>query len=359
MIECFRAVADHLLSCGLKVRGVTRSVAKAQPLHSKLQTIHGPGLIDFVEVGDPLQPDAYSSALQGGWFRRIHVQLSGVSGLIHMAVDLSSAYGSSPNPDVSIHSAVDMTLGVLKSAQAIPTMKSVVVCSTIAAVYHPEPGHIFSTSITHFNELSIKLAYDLPDDHPSKGYCIYMASKTRAEQELWSWVEKVKMGPFFTFSFARWDWPDQPRFAINTVLPAFVCGPAFNPGAEHSSTSSWVSSLFKGQVENNPIMGVLAAPTWFVDVRDSAILHVAALLASDVNGQRILAAGHPPDNGNKFLAIWREAFPSRIVVSDFDLPEPERQELDRELSTSLLQRYAKRDWLPFEKTLVDNVIDAL
>lgn len=85
-----------------------------------------------------------------------------------------------------------MTLGVLKSAQAVPTIKSAVVCSSIAAIFHPQPGHPMNTSVTNFNELSIKLAYDLPNDHPSKGYCIYMASKTRAEQQLWSWVEDVK-----------------------------------------------------------------------------------------------------------------------------------------------------------------------
>jgi len=326
--DFFRAIANYLLSCGFRVRGVTRNVARAQPLASKMEKVFGTNLIDFVEVDDPVQPDVYLSALQGA------------SGLIHLAVDLSSAYGSNPDPDVSIHSAINMTLGVLKSAQAVPTIKSAVVCSSIAAIFHPQPGHPMNTSVTNFNELSIKLAYDLPNDHPSKGYCIYMASKTRAEQQLWSWVEDVK-----------------PAFAVNTVLPSFVCGPAFNPGAEHSSSSSWVSSLFLGQVENNPIMGVLAAPTWFVDVRDSAIIHVAALLASDVNGQRVLAAGHPPNNAIRILGIWRKTFPQRDIVPDFDLPEPEKQELDRRLSTSLMQRYAKRDWLPFEKTIVDNVID--
>lgn len=102
-------------------------------------------------------------------------------------------------------------------------------------------------------------------------------------------------------------------------------------------------------------MEVLAAPTWFVDVRDSAVIHVAALLATEVNGKRILAAGHPPNNANRILAIWREAFPRRNIVSDLGFREPERQDLDRELSTGLLRRYAGRDWLPFEKTLLDNV----
>lgn len=86
-----------------------------------------------------------------------------------------------------------MTLGVLKSARRVPTVKSAVVCSTILAIFHPQPGRVVETSTTHFNELSIKLAYDLSDDHPSKGYSIYMASKTRAEQELWSWVNDAKV----------------------------------------------------------------------------------------------------------------------------------------------------------------------
>lgn len=110
----------------------------------------------------------------------------------------------------------------------------------------------------------------------------------------------------------------QPTFAVNTVLPSFVVGPAFNPGAEKSSTSSWVSSLFKGEVENNPIMDVLAALTWFVDDRDSAIMHAAAVLATDVNDKRIFAAVHPHSNGRRILGIWRQAFPYEDVIPDRD-----------------------------------------
>jgi len=107
------------------------------------------------------------------------------------------------------------------------------------------------------------------------------------------------------------------------------------------------------------MVGIFAAPTWFVDVRDTAVIHVATLLATDINHERILAAGHPPNSRDSILPIWRKAFPERQIVPDFDFPEPDSQVLDRTLSTELLKRYANRDWLPFEKTILDNVVDQL
>jgi hypothetical protein len=140
---------------------------------------------------------------------------------------------------------------------------------------------------------------------------------------------------------------------VNTVLPSCILGPAFNP--ESSSTSTWLTDLFQGQAENNSIVGFFVTPQWVVDVRDSAVILVAALLASDINHNRLVAAGTPPASINRILAIWREAYPQREIVPDFSFPEPPSQELDREVPTTLLKRYAGRDWYSLEKTVLDNV----
>jgi nucleoside-diphosphate-sugar epimerase len=118
-----------------------------------------------------------------------------VSGFIHLAVDLSFAFSAVPDPKASIASAIDMTLGILKSALQVPSMRAAVVCSSIAAMYHPEAGKAVHPSNTEYNDLAIKLAHSLPDDHPFKGPATYMASKTEAEKGLWSWVSDVKVSP--------------------------------------------------------------------------------------------------------------------------------------------------------------------
>lgn len=134
-----------------------------------------------------------------------------------------------------------------------------------------------------------------------------------------------------------------------------VFGPIYNPVQAVYTTSTWLGWLFQGRTEGNPILMFLNPPCWAVDVRDTAIIHVAALLANDVNGKRLWAAGHQDIHVNDILAIWRKRFPTREIVPDFDFPKASRQDLDRTLETTLLQRYAGRDWYSLEETVVDNV----
>lgn len=125
---------------------------------------------------------------------RSEANAKGVSGFIHLAVDLSFAFSAIPNPKASIASATDMTLGILKSALEVPSMRAAVVCSSIAAMYHPQAGKPVHPSITEYNDIAIELAHSLPDDDPFKGAATYMASKTEAERG-WSWVSEMKVGP--------------------------------------------------------------------------------------------------------------------------------------------------------------------
>ena len=58
----------------------------------------------------------------------------------------------------------------------------------------------------------------------------------------------------------------------------------------------------------------LAPPQYYVDVRDTARLHVIALVDSDCNGQRLFAfAG--PFNPNDILAAFRCVFGCPNAVS--------------------------------------------
>jgi len=321
------SVVDELVSKGFKVRGVIRSDAKAQPLKEKIEKLYGPGHLEFVKAPDAEKPGAFKSALEGA------------SGFIHLAVDISASLeGPKVNTDAAVASSIDMTLGIFKSAAQVPSIKAAVVTSSCVSHYSPQFGIDGKYSVDDFNDGAAKMAYELPDDHPFKGILAYVASKTRAEQELWAWVQETK-----------------PSFSVNSVLPHIVLGKPFNPAEGIYSTSTWLAWLFQSKLENNPIVGFFSPPFWIVDVKDVATMHIAALIASDVNHQRLWAAGVPPTSINDVLAIWREAYPNHKLVADFDLPAPPKQELDRTKETALLERYSGHSWLPLKQTLLDTV----
>jgi hypothetical protein len=139
-------------------------------------------------------------------------------------------------------------------------------------------------------------------------------------------------------------------------MPHMVLGDPFNPAEGQYSTSSWMAELFVGKRD-----GIIASfftarpPTWIVDVSDTAVLHVAALLAVDISGRRLWAAGHQVDSVNDLLDIWRQTYPDREITADFAVRRGSKQDLDRSVETELLHRYAGRDYVPLRQTLIETV----
>lgn len=164
------------------------------------------------------------------------------------------------------------------------------------------------------------------------------ASKVKAERAAWAWLKEAK-----------------PSYAFNTILPDLVTGPISNPQPGPYSTASWLTELFEGNSEGT-ITKFLNPPCRVVDVRDVAILHVAALLAPDVNGERIWAAAHLV-HIDEILQIWREEFPEKkdTLPKDLGYPKAPKQVIDTTRSEELLQRFAGRGWIDLRTTLVDNV----
>ena len=138
------------------------------------------------------------------------------------------------------------------------------------------------------------------------------------------------------------------------MIPHTNVGPIFNPAPGVYTTSTWLREFFDGNV-NAPVVAYLAPGNWFVDVRDCATIHVAALIDAGITNQRLWAAGQPPVHVNEILKIWRAEFPNHPVPADFDTPTQPMQHLDREASTNLLRKHAGRDWQPFRTSLIDNV----
>ena len=96
----------------------------------------------------------------------------------------------------------------------------------------------------------------------------------------------------------------------------------------------------------------------FVDVRDVAAIHVAALLDETTESRRLFAAAHK-FTLNEILAVWRKEFPERKIVADVDWPKQPEVDLEQGESTELLKAFAGRDWYSFEETVIANVQDVL
>jgi len=95
-----------------------------------------------------------------------------------------------------------------------------------------------------------------------------------------------------------------------------------------------------------------------IDSRDSAAIHVTALLSDETNGERLWAAGSRY-TANDLLGIWREAFPDRKILPDFEFPQAPSIIIDKSKSTQLLKQFEGRDWYPLKETALANVADVL
>lgn len=98
-------------------------------------------------------------------------------------------FGNDPNQGIPI--GVGGTVSALRGAAANPSVKRVVVTSSVAAVDRTEPGLI---GPDRWNELAIKSAWS---GSPAPG-AVYGATKTSAEKAAWEFVakEKVRSGPY-------------------------------------------------------------------------------------------------------------------------------------------------------------------
>jgi nucleoside-diphosphate-sugar epimerase len=266
-------VAEELVAAGYKVRGTSRTSAKVQYLVDHSNEKFGPGKIEIFEVPDMIKADAYDAAVVG------------VSGVVHLASVLT--FGTDPKEVVE--PSVKGTLNVFKSATREPKVKSFVYTSSSTACMLPVANTKFNVTKDTFNEKAIEAAYK-PDPTPFE---VYAASKTIAEKALWDAVKKTS-----------------PTFQVSAVLPNGNFGHLLKPS--DNSTGSWIVDLYHGK--DYPFD---APPQWFVDVRDDAKLHVAALVDPACNGQRIFAYAEPY-NWNDVLAIFRKLKPSKSFLADRD-----------------------------------------
>lgn len=302
-------VAEQLIIAGFKVRGTSRSSAKAQWLVDYLEKKFGGGKIDLVEVPDMVRDGAYDAAVEG------------VSGIVHLA----SVLTFSTNAEEVVGPSVKGTTNVLESARKEPMVKSLVYTSSSTACLLPVANKKVKIDKDTFNDYALEAAFK-PNATPFE---VYAASKTAAEKALW---EAVKASP--------------PDFQVVAVLPDANFGRVLKP--KDNSTADWITALYNGQDDpfNFP-------PQWFIDVEDNAKLHVAALIDPACDGQRIFAFAEPY-NWNDILAIFRKLEPSKSFLEDREVGRA-LSEVPNGEAEELLKKHYGHGWTSLEESVRQNL----
>ena len=116
-----------------------------------------------------------------------------------------------------------------------------------------------------------------------------------------------------------------------------------------ASTGGWVRSLYNGDV--SPLKNV--PPEWRVNVKDTARLHVAALVDPDVENERILAFAHP-FNCNEILACLRRMYSDKKFPEDIEDNSKDSSKLDNSRGAELLKKFGRSGWTGLEEVIRGN-----
>ncbi|VUC26618.1 unnamed protein product [Clonostachys rosea] len=276
-------VANELLQYGYHVRGTVRDVSKSAWTKHLFDKQYGENKFTLFPVVDLTLPDAFTEAVKG------------VFAVVHVASPLS--WGSDAIDMVA--NAVAGAMNTLKAANAHPSVKRFVLTSSSVAASFPCPeqeGRVVMKD--SWNDEAVKMSQDLSS--PAQWYATYAASKTQAEKAVWEFYHK--------------DQTCRPDLVVNTVLPSTNFGKSLDPVNQgHQSTSSFLLSLWNG-TDLERLMSI--PPQYFVDVQDTARLHVAATILPGVQDERIFAWAEPW-NFNALLAILRHQNPGKTFIDDF------------------------------------------
>lgn len=184
----------------------------------------------------------------------------------------------------------------------------------------------------------------------------YPASKVAAEKEVWRFVEEQDL-----------------HFNVNVVSPAaMIREPLSTKHVE--GQASWVDRAFRGnkmgmgqmqagktELPSYPIPGYnqsLTIAAFFMDVKDVALIHVAAVLDPEVKNARLQSWGHSA-HWNEVLSILRRLCPQRKFADDYPDPYHLMISVDQTESVMLLRAWSdrpnKNGWQSLEVSIFENI----
>ena len=229
---------------------IRQLVAQGWQVHTTVRSLAREDALRAVLVVDDTKLRFFAADLQAdaGWSDAV----AGCRHVLHLASPLPA--GVPRHADELIVPARDGALRVLRAAQAAGVQRFVMTSSVAAVAYGRGRG------VHHFTE-----ADWTPDDYP--GATPYIRSKTLAERAARAWV--ANFGGAMEFC---------------SINPSVVLGPVWS--RDYSASVVIVKKLLDGSLPACPDIGF-----GVVDVRDVADLHLRALVAPGMAGERFIASG--------------------------------------------------------------------
>lgn len=269
------------LQAGYHVRAATRSDDKAQTVlnHPAIKSLHLPAnVLTFVTVPDIEASGAYNEAIKGASYA------------IHVASPLPLANKSRDPKDgeeTFVRPAVAATLNMLEAASSEPSIRRVVITSSVTALLPPKDWITESTGRKYTERSRQPL---LKPPYPSNMHA-YLASKTAALNATESWVAEHK-----------------PSFAVVNVHPGFILGRVHMAQKRDdllSSTNSFALAVPTG-VRNEPGKGgsaihvddvarALLAGLDYVKVAEGSCQSLLLGVPADWEGEKAIVAKYFPD----------------------------------------------------------------
>ncbi|KAL7918330.1 NAD(P)-binding protein [Trichoderma austrokoningii] len=298
-------IAKAFLDRGFRVLGTVRNLDRASWLTKDvLEDFAARGDFELVQVTDLANDHAFDEAIKG------------VSAVIHVA----SIITLDPDPNKVIPQTVAGATSILEAAIREPSVKAFVYTSSIGAVTMAIPGNNIQVTWDTYNDFATEAAWKPPPYMPSRGMLTYMAKERK------------------------------PHFTVNSVPPSAVIGEALHK-VHNEGAGAWIRNLYDGDTSYWGPRGA----TYGVDVKDVAVLHVAAALDPAVDHARLQAWGHNC-NGNDILAIMRKHYPEHQFVADLANQTALTFSADFGEPLALLRKWGNQDgWTPLEQTVVENV----
>lgn len=314
-------VCDQLLQAGYRVRGTVRNISKSSWMEYYFNEKYGTNKFKLAEIPDMAADGSFDEAIIGA------------SGFAHVATPVMQ--GHDPNKVIPI--VIDGTLNALKAAAKEPMMQRFVLTSSSTAAASPQPNVEFSMDESTWNEEAVKQAWAPP---PYEGIermlNVYSASKTQGEQEAWKWIKE-----------------NEPNFVFNAVLPNCNMGKALSPKHQGTpSTTGWIKAAWEGFGDNQEAKEM--PPQYYVNVQDTARIHLAALTYPDVKNERLFAFA-APFNWNDVLASFRKTHPDHKVIDDLPNLGKDLSKVANERAEELLKRLGRPGWTSLDDSLNDAV----
>ncbi|MGB0121650.1 MAG: aldehyde reductase [Solirubrobacterales bacterium] len=247
----------QLLELGYTVRTTVRDLKREPEVRASISlAVDAPGALTFfaADLGD-----------DAGWTEAA----AGCDYILHIASPFPNSQPK--DPQELIVPARDGALRVVRAGLAAG-VKRIVMTSSVAAI-RGDGGPVRSAPYTEVDWT----------DPEAPGISAYAQSKTLAERAAWDLVDESG---------------DRDRLAV--VNPSLILGPVL--GNESSTSLEVIERMLKGM----PAVPKLSFG--YVDVRDVAAMHIAAMTSAEAGGERFIASG-PSLWLDEVSAILREGLP--------------------------------------------------